>query len=361
MTMDERIVRPTVDQEVDAEFDFHVEMRVKELMAKGMPEEEAREEALRRFGDIDRVKASCRNLGEGRNVVMNRRQWWDELRQDLIFAVRQLRRAPSFAGVAVVTLALAIGANTAVFSVVDAVLLRPAPYPAPEQLAMVWSRYLPPSGFDIDKFVLSGPELLDLQETTEAFEAVGALQRGSRALTGDGTDAERVSVTFVQDDLLRLLKVAPRLGRIFTPEEDLPSGPDVTVLSHELWVGRYGADPNIVGRTILMNGVPTEVVGVMPEGRSFPSGTMAYMPLGLDRSNEGGRAAHSYSALARLAPGKTLDDAHAELEVIKERWAAEHEHNVAHYLWTQSLRDEMVADAPRLRQRHQPSVGAQRA
>ncbi len=136
---------------------------------------------------------------------------------------------------------------------------------------MLWTRYLPPSGFDIPKFALSGPEFFDIQESTQAFRRVGAYQPGgSRALTGDGLDAERVSVTFVSDEVIPLLGVRPWIGRAFTPEEDAPDGPGVTMLSWDLWTSRYGADSTLVGRTIEMNGVPTEVVGVMPRGFGFP-------------------------------------------------------------------------------------------
>ena len=277
-----------------------------------------------------------------------RRIWWSEMGQDLRFALRQLRRAPSFAIVAVLTLALAIGANTAVFSVVNGVLLRPLPYDRPDDLALLWTRYLPPSGFDIPRFALSGPEFLDYQESTRAFQALGVYQPGaSRALTGDGQDAERISVTFVGHEVLPILGVRPLLGRGFTPEEDVSDGPAATVLSHDLWRSRYGADPTLVGRTILMNGVPTEVVGIMPPDFRFTAEAKAYLPQGLDRSNEGNRGSHGYYGVGRLAPGMTLTDVDAELDVVKEQWAAEYQHNVSHYVWAQSMKEGIVGDAPR--------------
>lgn len=278
---------------------------------------------------------------------MGRRRWWDELAQDLAFATRQLRRTPSFAVVAVSTLALAIGANTAVFSVTNAVVLEPPPYGDPDGLATLSTRYLPISGFEIDKFPLSGPELLDVREQAGTFTAVGGFVETSRALTGDGLEAERIPVALVTADVLPLLEVAPLLGRVFTEEEDVPGGPAVTVLGHDVWTTRFGADPAIVGRTIEMNGVPTEVVGVMPEGFAFPERARAWLPAGLDRTSEGGRGGHGWSGVARLRQGRTLEDAHAELSVVAERWALEYEHNVGHYVWTQSLRDEILGDAPR--------------
>ena len=125
----------------------------------------------------------------------------------------------------------------------------------------------------------------------------------------------------------------------------MPDGPAITIISHDLWVSRFGANPAVLGAAILMNGVSTEVVGVMPEGFEFPADTRAWLPLALDRSNEGGRASHGYSAIGRLAPGKTMADLDAETEVVKARWAAEFEHNEAHFVWAQDLRTEAVGDA----------------
>ena len=346
--MDERIVRPPVAREVEEELSFHLEMRTRELVAEGWSEQDARAEARRRIGDVERVKARMRHEGERREGRMHRRQWWDLTRQDLAFAFRQLRRSPGFAGVTILTLALAIGACTAVFSVVDGVLLRPLPYDRPDELVRLWTRYLPPSGFDIPKFPLSGPEYLDYQETTRVFDRIGAFEAGgSRALTGDGRDAERVPVAFVSDDVLPVLAVQPYLGRWFTADEDAPGARAVTVLSYELWGSRFGSDSTLVGRTILMNGAPTEVVGIMPKGFDFPTGTRAWLTLGLDRSNEGGRAGHSIFAVGRLAPGRTLTDAEAELDGVAQLWASEYPHNVAHFVWAEDMKGALVGDAPR--------------
>ena len=345
--MDRRVVKPSLRSEVDEEFEHHVEMRVRDLVEEGWAEEDARREAERRFGDMERLKADCRDLGRRRDVKMSRKRWWGELRQDVEYAVRGLRRSPSFAAITVLTLGVAIGANTAVFSVVNGVVLRPLPFPEADRLSIVWTRYLPPSGFDIDKFTLSGPEVLDIQEETRAFESIGILiGGGSRTLTGEVAAPERISVASYSATVIPTLGVQPMLGRGFRPEEDVQNGPAVTVLSHSLWVDRFGADPALVGRSILMNGVPTEVIGVMPEGFEFPADTRAYVPLGLDRVSQGGRGGHSYLAVGRMAPGATQLDVDAELAVFADRWAAEYEHNVAHFPWSQGLHTELVADAP---------------
>lgn len=209
--MGRRIMRPSVEREVNEEFSFHVDMRVRELVAQGWTEEEARAEAVRRFGDMERVKRSCRDLGTRRDVHMNRRRWWDEFRQDLSYAVRQLRRAPLFAAVTILTIGIAIAANTSVFSVANAVLFKPLPFHEPENLTYLWSRYLPASGFDIDKFALSGPEYLDYAESTETLESMGVFEPGSRSLTGETMDAERIRVG------LRLALRSADAGRATVP------------------------------------------------------------------------------------------------------------------------------------------------
>jgi predicted permease len=340
-------VRPTVEREVDEEFDHHVEMRVRDLVAEGWMEEDARAEAMRRFGDMDRLKADCRDLGTRRDVHMDRRLWWDEMKQDLRYAVRQLRRAPSFAAVTILTLGIAIGANTGVFSVVNAVLLEPLPYPESDRLTTLWTRYLPQSGFDIPQFALSGPEILDFQETTRTLESVGIYYPSSRTLTGDGEAAERVRVGMYSASLLPTLGVQPELGRWFTPEEDFAGGPAVAMLSYGLWTERFGADPTIVGGSILINGVSTQVVGVMPQGFEFPAGTRAWLPLGLTRDSQGGRGGHGNYAVGRMADGMTSADLDAELDVIRERWAQEYEHNVGHYVFARDMHEQVVGDAPR--------------
>jgi putative ABC transport system permease protein len=344
---DRSVVPPTVEREVDEEFDHHVEMRVRDLRAEGWTEDDARREAVRRFGDMDRLKADCRDLGTRRDVEMDRRLWWDEVRQDLRYAVRQLRRAPSFAAITILTLGVAIGANSAVFSVVNAVLLQPLPYPESDRLTTLWTRYLPPSGFDIPQFAISGPEILDYQETTRTLESLGIYYVSSRTVTGDGEAAERVRVGEISATVFPTLEVQAELGRWFTPEEDVPDGPAVAMLSHALWVDRFGADPTVLGRSILMNGVSTEVVGVMPEGFAYPGEAQAWVPLGLARENQGGRGGHGLYAVGRLAEGMTDADVDAELEVVRERWAQEYEHNVAHYIFARDLHEEVVGDAPR--------------
>ncbi len=346
--MPRRVIRPSLRHEVDEELRFHLEMRVLELVAKGWDEEQARAEVLRRAGDLEGTKARMRHEARRREAGMRRRDGWDGTLQDVRFAWRQMRRAPGFGLLAVATLALAIGANAAVFSVVNGVLLKPLPFEEPDRVLMLWSRYLPPSGFDLPKFALSGPEILDLREGTRTLSAVGVYQPGtSRTLTGPEGDARRISATRVSAEVLPLLGVRPALGRVFTPEEDAPGVEGAIILSHALWVERYAGDPGIVGRTVVLNGVATEVVGVMPEGFRLSPSDEAWIPAGLARANEGGRGGHGWFGVARMAPGATTADVDRELERIAAAWADAYEHNVAHFAWAEPALEAAVGDASR--------------
>ncbi|MCA9739725.1 MAG: ABC transporter permease [Gemmatimonadetes bacterium] len=341
-------VGPPVEREVDEELAFHIAMRVRELTARGWSEEAARAEALRRFGDIERVKSTCRDLGRRRDGRMRRKRWWDETTQDLRFAVRQFRRDWSFAGVAALTLTLAIGATVAAFSVAWGVAVQPLPYPDADRIVDVWMRYLPPSGFDIPKFDLSGPEALDLAEETGSLEAVAFYRGGTRSLTGGDAEPERLAVGRVSASLVRVLGVPPALGRWFEVEDDRTGASPTVVLGHGLWTERFGADPAIVGRSVELNGRATRVLGVMPRGFAFPDEARAWVPLGLDRSTEGTRGGHGVRVVARLRPDATLADLDSELTVSNARWAAAYEHNVAHFAWATSLKADLLGDAPRI-------------
>lgn len=346
--VDGRVVRPAVEREVDEEVAFHVEMRARELIAMGMTPDEARAEALRSFGDVERIKADLRRLGEDRDTAVRRRQWWDDAWQDLIFALRQLRRAPSFAVVAIVTLALAIGANTAVFSVVEGVLLKPLPYGHPERLAAIWARFLPSTGYDIPKSTLGPGEVLDYKEETRAFSSVTAFERGeSQALAGGDEAPQEVGAWLGDASMLSTLEVKPALGHWFTKAEDTPGGPAVVVLTHGLWVSRYGSDPSIVGRRITMNGEPTQVVGVLPAGFSLAFGEThigVYLPLRLARSNENRRGGMLFGAIGRLAPGATMKDVDAEMAVLnRQRAQASSFHDE---LWAAPLKTDRLGSAP---------------
>lgn len=270
----------------------------------------------------------------------------DALVQDLRFAVRQIGKNPTFAAVAIITLALGIGANTAVFSVINGVILRPLPYPAPQDLVRVWTRFLPESGYEGEEFTLSPREGVEYADATRAMEHVAIYDWTSTALTGDGTEPTRLAAAFVDEGFFPLLRRRPHLGRWFTPEELAPNGPRAAILTHGLWTSRFGEDASVVGRTIVLDGQAVEIVGVMPAGFDFPNPDVRiYLPFQLDRAAAGGWGWHGINVIARLAPGYTLPQAEAELASLNEAWREEYGHpQTGHTLYLASLHQATVGD-----------------
>ena len=343
------VFRPTATEEVDEELRFHIEMSIRENLDRGMTRDEAEREAVARFGDLEAVKAACRASRERRDGKMERREWLGDLGQDLRFASRQIRKNPGFAAVAILTLALGIGANTAVFSVVRGVLLEPLGYAQPDGLMRVWARFLPESGYTGDRFSVSPAEAIDYREYSTTTASVGYYRLDGVTLTGEGAEPQRLRAVLASYDMLPLLGVPPVLGRWFTRDEDRPGGPDAVILSNGLWTSRFGADPGVVGRVISVNGVQCEVVGVMPRGFRFPERVDdLYLPFRMDEDNPGGKANHSVLALARLAPGVTLQQAEAELEALTLAWREEFGHpQPGHNIYPVDLHGDVVGDVSR--------------
>ena len=237
----------------------------------------------------------------------------DTLRRDLRIALRGLRQRAGFTTIAVLTLAIGIGAVTAIFSVVNGVLLRPLPYQDPAALTWIRVRLKAnPSSF------LSAAEYWDLRERQRSFERVGAFADGTVNLTGSGAP-ERLRSGYVTADVLPLLGVAPVIGRAFAPENDLPGRPPVVLLSDGLWRRRFGGDPGVVGRTLMLDDAPTTVIGVMPPGFQLPThftgaSMEAWLPLQLDpAADRTERGWHFLDVVARLRPGVTLAAAQNEV------------------------------------------------
>src|SRR5262245_9427671 len=214
------------------------------------------------------------------------------LLRDLRYGLRMQLGAPGFTLVAVITLSLGIGANAAIFSVINSVLLRPLPYPQPEQLVWIWGTN--PSA-DIKQEAASLPDFVDWKQQGQSFRAMGGFTNFSPILTGDG-DPERLTGAVVTDGFFATLGVSPQLGRSFTPDEDRPGAQRVVVLSHGLWQRRFGGDPQISGRKITLNGNPYLIVGVMPPDFKHPLPGMrlpveVWARLGPDAATRGRRRA----------------------------------------------------------------------
>ncbi len=248
-------------------------------------------------------------------LVLQPQRWEDEMIQDLRFGVRMLRKNPGFTFIAVLTLALGIGANTAIFSVVNAVLLRPLPYREPGRLVTV-NYYRPVM---LNDFALAA-EYLEWRDQAKSFAQIAACRFGEADLTGSG-EPERLSAGLASADLFATLGVAPALGRSFTPEEDTMEGAQAVILSDKLWRRRFGGDPQVIGRTLTLKGKSRTVVGIMPPGFQFLEEAELWLPLAINvnqqLSRQGG--AVRVNVIARLKPGVTPEAARADLSVILDQ------------------------------------------
>ena len=237
--------------------------------------------------------------------------------RDVRYAIRQLTTTPGFSAVAILTLALGIGATTAIFSVVNGVLLRPLPYPHPESLVRVHEI--------VDKFgrfSVAPASFLDWRQQNTVFAHIAAFNSAGATLqTVDGP--ERVQGALVSSDLFDLLEVAPALGRTFRADEDMPGKDRVIVLSQGLWERRFNRDPNVLGQSVSLNGAPVTVVGIMPPNFTFPGQSEFWRPLALNSANAT-RGAHFLGVIARLKPGVTVERAAVEMKTIAERLAVQY-------------------------------------
>ena len=259
--------------------------------------------------------------------------------RDLLLATRTLLKRPGFAAVTVLTLALGIGANSAIFSVVNAVLLEPLPYEEPDALINTWTQF-PEEGRS--RFPSSEAEFLDYRAETDLFEELGAFACGPAVLTGDEHPL-RITGCMTSAGLWSVLRSEAKLGRVFLPDEDRPGGAPIVVLSDGLWQSRFGGDPDIVDRAIVLDGESYTVVGVMPEAFTFPSqGAQLCVPLVLDRASITDRSGHYLTVIGRVRAGIGLPQVLAEMDVVSERWARDYEH--AHPLTALTMKEQLVGN-----------------
>lgn len=245
-----------------------------------------------------------------------------ELLADLRPAFRSLIRRPRFTLGVLLTLALGIGANTAIFSVINAVLIKPLPYQNPNSLALIWSRW---SNFE--KTWLSDAEYFGYKEETRIFEDVAMWDTGDEVGLTGGPNPEMVQITETTANLLDVLGVAPAYGRYFSASEDVPGGPAVVLVGYDLWKRRFGGDPSLVGKTIQLDGVAWSVVGILPKGFRLPlefqarTTSQLFRPMRLDPANTASN--HNWYGIARLKPGITPEAATGELRALTARWTDE--------------------------------------
>lgn len=295
--------RDRISQSIDDELQFHLAERVDELRAQGLSEAEARNLAARQFGNATLYRERVRNLDVSQAL--------EDLFDDAAYAVRSLRRTPAFTTAAILTLALGIGATTAIFSVVRTVWWRPLPYHAPERVVRIWETN---SRMEIAKFSASIPNFLSWRERSRSFESLVAVMARNANLTGQG-DPERVASLAVTANFFDTLGIKPVRGRSFALDEDSPGHARVAMLSERLWHRRYAGDPDLIGRAIALNGENWSVIGIAPADMGFAGDIDIWEPLTLDPSREE-REDHHIVVLGRLKPGVTVGRAEAELNQL---------------------------------------------
>jgi predicted permease len=245
------------------------------------------------------------------------------LSQDFRYGVRMLLNSPGFTAACVICLALGIGATTAIFSIVHAVLLRPLPYAHPERLVRIYSEFPTFPNGGLKKFWTSPPEFLDLRHDTKSWESIDAWVNGGANLSG-GKEPARITASYVSGSMLSSLGVAPTLGRLISIQDDDRSAPLRAVISHGLWQRAFGGDRAIVGRDVLLDGQKCTIVGVMPSDFRFPPGEVdapeLWAPLQIDPVNPGSRSSHYLSLLGRLKPGVGFAQARAEMTQLVNEW-----------------------------------------
>jgi putative ABC transport system permease protein len=308
--------RVPVDQEVDEELAFHLEMRTRELVERGMDPDIARALATSRLGDLASLRRTCVDLGRKRDREMSLKQWIEEFRDDVKFALRQLRRAPGFALVAAMTLALGLGANSAIFALVDTTLLRPLPFPNPDRLVMVWDRTATtPRGR------VSPLNLVDWNQQNRTFDLIGGFipNVGGMVMTGADGTAETVSRQWVNAGIFEALGIKPIAGRTFLPSDEAERA-NVVVLSEAFWQTRFGRDPGVVGRDIRLDGMPFTVVGVVPDDFQLIGRSSIWALVSFDR-NPALRGMYGLHTVGRMKPGVSIDAAEADLTGVADRLA----------------------------------------
>ncbi len=295
------------DREFDEELEAHVSLLSDRYVREGMTPDAARYAALRQFGNVTSLRETCTEMRAFAPL--------QTFGQDLRYGARLLRRSPGWTLVAVLTLTLGIGATTAIFSLVQAVLLAPLPYPAPDRLVVPATTF---TRLATDRGPVAYADVLDWKAERGLFEAVTPLYARNIDIT-DGAEPERVPAIRTDEAYFSVMGSAPLLGRFFTPQDNLPNAPRVVVLSHSLWNRRFGGDPHMVGKPIELSGVPATIIGVTRPDAIWPSDAELIRPLGLGGQPDAGilrRDNHAFMALARLKPGVSIEQAQAKLTVM---------------------------------------------
>ncbi|MDX6712431.1 MAG: hypothetical protein QOH96_3447 [Blastocatellia bacterium] len=329
--------RDSVEQELDRELAFHLDQQIEENISRGMTQDEARLAALRSLGGVAQIQEECRDM---RRTNLIETVW-----NDLRYAVRVLCRTPGFTVVIVLTMALAIGANSAIFSVIEGVLLRPLPFAQPDRIVRIF--------FNSDqypKFPLNPFDFRDFRERNRTFDSVAGITRADTQLSGVG-DPVMLRAFRVTADYFRVLGFVPVKGREFTTEDELPDRGNLAILSDRLWRNAFASDPNIIGRTITLNAQSYSVVGVMPLGVQHPGNDYhsiadgdtvdLWTPFTFE-GDPNRRGSHFMEGIGRLKPGVSPEQANADLSAVLSQLGNEHPGDKGWRIFLVPLYREMV-------------------
>ena len=343
--------RVPLDQEVDEELGLHIELRTRELIERGLDQKAARDIVLSRIGDIGQLRRTCVDLGRKRDREMRMTQWFEDLRDDVAIALRQLKASPAFTLVAVLTLALGIGANSAMFAVADATLLRPLPFANADRLMMISEIF--PNG----SRGFSNPlDFVDWSEQNRTFDAMAGVMGNATSIAGADGIAQPLSGQAVTAHFFDVLGVTPIVGRTFQPSDER-RGSDAIVLGEGLWRSHFGGDPTAIGRAIRLGGRTFTVIGVVPAtflfdipGTTSTGPSQVWTVLNPPASRGAAeRYPHYLPVIGRVKPGVSIDAARADLGAISDALARESPAtNKGHRATADPLRERMTSEELRL-------------
>ena len=331
--------RSEVERDLDEELQAYVDLLTAEKIKLGMSPDAARRAAHLEAGGVEQIKEEVRDVRQGALL--------ETTVQDFRYGLRLLRRSPGFAILAILTIGLGIGANSAIFSVINGVVRKPLGYPQSDRLMFITSAF---RNMNFDRFWVSPPEYHEFKEQTKAFSHVGAYTTGAMNVSS-GDQPERVNAAFLTASMFDVLGVKPARGQVFTAEQDRPNAEPVVVVSHELWQRTFGGDPGIVGKRVDIQGLQRTVVGVMPPGFDLHDArAQLWVPLNLDATNRTQqRGSHFLYLVGRLAPGVTEEQARSDLATMLRTWgqvvSQQHVPNDStHRMNITPLRDDVVGN-----------------
>ena len=312
--------RVPLDREFDEEIELHIEMRTRELIDQGIEPAKAREIAIRRMGDLEAFKRACVDLGRKRDREMSVMLWLEELKDDVKFAFRQLAAAPAFTLVATLTLALGIGANSAIFALVDATLLRPLPYGEPDRLVTIWE-----TADNTARGYASPLNMLDWKTRSRTFETIAGFTPnvGGMVIEGKDGNAEHVSRQWVSAGIFDVLGVKPIIGRTFSAEDEQQRA-NVLVLSEGFWESRFNRDPNVIGTEMKFDGGLWRMIGVVPASFEILGRTSVWAMRPIINLPPRARGAYALQAVGRLKSGVAIDAAQSDLSAVAAGLAREY-------------------------------------